>query len=116
MANQPATYTKTGNGYTKITWGALGATDTGDGVIVGQYPWIGGSFTGTFGTSPSVQWEWSNDGGTTWVLLGTAATATNNLQQLSGDKTGQVEMIRPHATAGAGNAVVATLICMGVRG
>ena len=116
MAQQAAVYTKTGNGYTKITWGALGATDTGDPVIVGQYPFIGGSFTGTFGATPSVQWEWSNDGGTTWTLLGTAVTVTGNLQQLSGDKTGQVEMIRPHATAGSGNAIIATLICMGVRG
>lgn len=113
MATTDNTNVNTQYGYTKISWLAVPNGNQGIGAIVGKFPWWVLQITGTFGASGSIQLEASNDGGTTWVKVGSAITAAG----IVSGNTPIGELARVNVTAGDGTTSLnAYLILMGVRG
>lgn len=118
MAVRVLTQTKTGFGYTKLSWAtALLNGDTGDVAIVGEYPWMSVCVQGTLGSGGSCQMEASYDGGTTWAVVGGPVTSFGGQSAVVVVLQGPFDKIRPHVTAGDGTtSLTFYVIAMGVRG
>lgn len=91
-------------------WTLLSNGDTGTPIDVSRYVYVDGFFQGTWGTSESIQWEYSNDGGLNWALMGTAQTSGPNAQNF-GPTIAKGKLMRPHITAGStAGSILCTLI------
>ena len=75
-------------------------------VRAGAFPWWTYQITGTLGSGGSIQMEGSNDGGTTWNIIGTAVSSLSGAGALVHGSSVTADLIRFSVTAGDGTTAL----------
>ena len=111
MASISPTTAFVGDYGLKLTWAAMANGDTGVAFDQLSYSDRSVQVIGTFGASGNMQWQGSNDGGTTWATL---TDPQGNALDFTTAKIEQVmelaHWVRPKVTNGDGSTAITVVL------